>query len=125
MSGYDADVIVVGAGFSGLSAADVLVSAGLDVIVLEARDRVGGRVEATAFADGITMDTGGQFICDEMPNVMALTRRFDLPPAETPLEGAFLVQPQALRKADHRFGNPAVSAPGRTGSTRAIQLLPD
>ncbi|MDW5313040.1 flavin monoamine oxidase family protein [Rhizobium sp. PL01] len=95
MSGYDADVIVVGAGFTGLSAADALVSAGLDVIVLEARDRVGGRVEAAAFADGVWMDTGGQFICDEMPNVMALTRRFGVPLAETPLEGAFLVQPQA------------------------------
>ena len=94
MSGYDADVIVAGAGFAGLSAADALVSAGLDVIVLEARDRVGGRVEASAFADGVAMDTGGQFICDEMPNVMALTRRFNLPLAETPLDGAFLVEPQ-------------------------------
>ena len=94
MSGYDADVIVAGAGFSGLSAADALVSAGLDVIVLEARDRVGGRVEASAFADGVAMDTGGQFICDEMPNVMALTRRFNLPLAETPLDGAFLIEPQ-------------------------------
>jgi monoamine oxidase len=95
LSGYDADVIVGGAGFTGLSAADALVSAGLDVIVLEARDRVGGRVEAAAFADGVWMDTGGQFICDEMPHVMALTRRFGLPLAETPLDGAFLVQPQA------------------------------
>lgn len=96
MSGYDADVIIVGAGFAGLSAAEALVSAGLDVIVLEARDRVGGRVEADAFADGVWMDTGGQFICDEMPNVMALTRRFGLPLAETPMEGALLVRPQAF-----------------------------
>ncbi|MCV9999914.1 FAD-dependent oxidoreductase [Pararhizobium sp. YC-54] len=103
MSGYDADVIVVGAGFAGLSAADALVSVGLDVIVLEARDRVGGRVEATAFADGVAMDTGGQFICDEMPNEMALTRRFSLPLVETPMEGAFLIQPQALAGAGSSF----------------------
>lgn len=103
MSGYDADVIVAGAGFSGLSAADALVSAGLDVIVLEARDRVGGRVEAMAFADGVAIDTGGQFICDEMPNVMALTRRLDLPLVETPLEGNFLVQPQAFAETGSSF----------------------
>ena len=37
------DVIVVGAGVSGLSAAKVLADKGADVLVLEARDRVGGR----------------------------------------------------------------------------------
>ncbi|WP_455270978.1 flavin monoamine oxidase family protein [Rhizobium herbae] len=103
MNTYDADVIVVGAGFTGLSAADALVSAGLAVIMLEARDRVGGRVEAMAFADGVSMDTGGQFICDEMPNVMALTRRFGLPLAETPMEGAFLVQPQSFAGTGSSF----------------------
>jgi monoamine oxidase len=103
LSGYDADVIVVGAGFTGLSAADALASAGLDVIVLEARDRVGGRVEAMAFADGVAMDTGGQFICDEMRNVMALTRRLELPLVETPLEGAFLVQPQSVALGGSSF----------------------
>jgi monoamine oxidase len=103
LSGYDADVIVVGAGFTGLSAADALASAGLDVIVLEARDRVGGRVEAMAFADGVAMDTGGQFICDEMRNVMALTRRFGLSLTETPLKGAFLVQPQSFAGTGSSF----------------------
>ncbi|WP_426122577.1 flavin monoamine oxidase family protein [Pararhizobium sp. PWRC1-1] len=103
MSGQDADVIVAGAGFAGLSAADVLVSAGLDVVVLEARDRVGGRVERMAFADGVAMDTGGQFICDEMRNVMALTRRFNFPLAETPLEGTFLVQPPAFAGTGSSF----------------------
>ena len=37
------DVIIIGAGISGLSAADLLVNQGQDVLVLEARDRVGGR----------------------------------------------------------------------------------
>jgi len=92
VSEFDADVIVVGAGFTGLSAADALVSAGLDGIVLEARDRVGGRVESAAFSDGVRVDTGGQFICDEMPEIMALTRRFGKVLAETPMEGAFLIQ---------------------------------
>jgi monoamine oxidase len=92
VSEFDADVIVVGAGFTGLSAAEALVSAGIDVIVLEARDRVGGRVESVAFPDGLRADTGGQFVCDEMPEIMALVRRFGKALAETPMEGAFLIQ---------------------------------
>ncbi|MBB6520875.1 flavin monoamine oxidase family protein [Pseudoteredinibacter isoporae] len=40
---YDADVIVVGAGFAGLAAADELKNQGLSVLLLEARDRIGGR----------------------------------------------------------------------------------
>lgn len=104
MSEFDADVIVVGAGFAGLSAADALVSAGLDVIVLEARDRVGGRVESAAFPDGVRVDTGGQFICDEMPEIMALTRRFGKALAKTPMEGAFLIQRDVKSaEADHTF----------------------
>lgn len=93
MNGFDADVIVVGAGFTGLSAADALVSAGREVLVLEARGRVGGRVASDAFADGVRFDTGGQFICEEMPEVLALVRRIGFSLLETPMEGDFLIQP--------------------------------
>jgi monoamine oxidase len=68
------DVIVIGAGFTGLTAANKLRDAGLDVLLLEARDRVGGRVEATVQKDGLRIDSGGQFICQDMPEVMALAK---------------------------------------------------
>ncbi|KQS97784.1 flavin monoamine oxidase family protein [Rhizobium sp. Leaf386] len=103
MSEYDADVIVVGAGFAGLSAAEALVFAGRDVLVLEARSRVGGRVASDAFSNGVRFDTGGQFVCDEMPEVMALIRRLGFSFLETPTEGAFQVQPAGAAETGYSF----------------------
>jgi len=54
-----ADVVVVGAGLAGLCAALPLVEAGLDVLVLEASDAVGGRVR-TDRVDGLLLDRGFQ-----------------------------------------------------------------
>lgn len=56
------DVIVLGAGLAGLSAARDLAAAGVDVRVLEARGRVGGRVEQTELEDGRLMQLGGEVI---------------------------------------------------------------
>jgi monoamine oxidase len=72
--GRQADVIVVGAGFAGLSAARALRDGGASVLVLEAQSRVGGRVEAPANGLGERVDLGGQFFCEDMPNVTALAR---------------------------------------------------
>ncbi len=60
MSGK-ADVIVIGAGFAGLKAAQELVALGRSVILLEAKDRVGGRVKRAEVA-GRTADVGGQWV---------------------------------------------------------------
>ncbi|MFJ3231032.1 flavin monoamine oxidase family protein [Streptomyces sp. NPDC086787] len=56
------DVIVLGAGLAGLAAARDLAAAGTDVLVLEARDRVGGRVEQTRLPDGRTVQLGGEVV---------------------------------------------------------------
>ena len=55
-----ADVIVVGAGFAGLAAAKALRAAGVEPLVVEARDRVGGRTCPGSIA-GLTIDLGGTF----------------------------------------------------------------
>ncbi len=55
-------VIVVGAGFAGLAAADRLAAAGRDVLVLEARDRVGGRVWSHRMPNGGVIERGAEFI---------------------------------------------------------------
>lgn len=55
-----ADVIIIGAGIAGLAAAQKLSSCGLSVILIEARDRVGGRIWSTATTSGIPIDLGAQ-----------------------------------------------------------------
>ena len=56
------DVIVVGAGLAGLAAARDLALGGADVVVLEARDRVGGRVEQVSIGDGCPVQLGGELV---------------------------------------------------------------
>lgn len=62
MSEETCDVVVVGAGLSGLTAARKLHAHGVDVIVLEAADRVGGRAMSETSALGTRLDLGGQWI---------------------------------------------------------------
>jgi monoamine oxidase len=74
----DADVLVIGAGASGLAAARALVDARQRVIVLEARDRIGGRVWTDrTFAD-IPIERGAEFIHGEQADTWALVRRAGL-----------------------------------------------
>ena len=72
------DVLVVGAGLSGLYAAQLLQQAGLSVFVLEARDRVGGRALSQNLADGTTIDLGAQWINPYQKRMCALVQRYNL-----------------------------------------------
>jgi monoamine oxidase len=67
-----ADVVVVGAGLAGLSAAWLLVAAGLEVTVLEARRRVGGRTLTGRAADGTVLDLGAQWLGPTQDRIAAL-----------------------------------------------------
>ena len=67
-----ADVLVVGAGLAGLTAARDLVAVGRTVIVLEARDRVGGRIVNQDIGDGKIVEMGGQWAGPTQDRLMAL-----------------------------------------------------
>jgi putrescine oxidase len=67
----DRDVVIVGAGPSGLTAARELKKAGLSVAVLEARDRVGGRTW-TDTVDGAVLEIGGQWVSPDQTALLAL-----------------------------------------------------
>ena len=59
MDNRETDVVIVGAGFAGLAAARELTAKGVSALVLEARDRVGGRVLNEDLGAGQTIDVGG------------------------------------------------------------------
>jgi monoamine oxidase len=67
-----ADVAVVGAGLAGLTAARRLTAAGYSVIVLEARDRVGGRTLNHALGGGKVAEAGGEFVGPTQDRIVAL-----------------------------------------------------
>lgn len=80
-------VVVIGAGFSGLSAARKLHRVGCKVTVLEARDRVGGRIWDPQLEDGRTVLLGGQWISPEQTRMWSLGEEFELSPFSTVRQG--------------------------------------
>jgi monoamine oxidase len=66
------DVAVVGGGLSGLRAARALSDAGREVVVLEARDRVGGRLLNATLGENVTVDLGGQWVGSDHTRVQRL-----------------------------------------------------
>ncbi|TIR42345.1 MAG: FAD-dependent oxidoreductase, partial [Mesorhizobium sp.] len=97
------DVAIVGAGFTGLSAAHELNKAGIDFVLLEARGRVGGRVESKWNGLGELIDSGGQFLCEDMPELMALVRTHGKTLVETYVKGEVIAQPLTGEKETERI----------------------
>lgn len=88
--GTHADVIIAGAGISGMYAADVLTKAGKSVLVLEARDRVGGRTWTAPFGKDM-VDYGGQWIGPSQLRVNSLIRELGIDTYHTFSEGKKIV----------------------------------
>jgi monoamine oxidase len=86
-----ADVVVVGAGFAGLAAARELVKRGGDVVVLEGRDRVGGRSSTTTIA-GVPVDLGATFVGPTQDAVVAMAAELGCETVPTHSRGKNLIR---------------------------------
>lgn len=82
------DVIIIGAGAAGLMAARELSRAGKKVLILEARDRIGGRIH-TFSGNGFTVpvEAGAEFVHGDLPVTLNLLKEYEIPFTKT--GGAF------------------------------------
>ncbi|GGJ47756.1 NAD(P)/FAD-dependent oxidoreductase [Streptomyces brasiliensis] len=113
---YQADVVVVGAGIAGLSAAHRLTSAGVSTVVLEAAPCVGGRM-STEKVDGFRLDRIGQLLSTSYPE-LRLTRGLDALVLR-PFASGVLLHRDGRR---HRAGAPAGAGSAR-GALHAVRAL--
>jgi monoamine oxidase len=71
-------IVVVGAGFAGLAAAEALAAGGAEVTVFEARDRVGGRVRSGRLENGAVVELGAEFVLPGYDVLRATVARLGL-----------------------------------------------
>jgi monoamine oxidase len=100
METIEADVCVVGAGYAGLTAALRVAQAGRSVIVLEARDRIGGRVWTDRLADGTPIDRGGAWLGPGQDRLYALAAEMSVGTYPTFVDGDNLL---VNRGRGHRY----------------------
>jgi monoamine oxidase len=86
------DFVVIGAGISGLAAACRLRDAGAEVVVLEARDRVGGRLESAWPREGVWLDLGGTWVGPSQTRVIELAAEYGVETFPQFDEGARLLE---------------------------------
>ena len=125
MDRHDTDVCVVGAGFAGLAAARALAAAGRDVLVVEARDRVGGRVWNRTADGGTVLSVGGSWLGVGQDRMFALCREHGLEMHEQHATGDSVLR---MGETNHRYRgmiprlNPAVLASLGVALTRLDRM---
>ena len=110
-SGRKVDVVIVGAGLAGLSAARHVAAAGRSLLVLEARDRVGGRTVGHRLRNGAVVEMGGQWVGPSQTEVLGLIRRLGLETFPTYDQGAGVLarDGEVHRYQDETLGLPEAS----------------
>ncbi|MEU5979676.1 flavin monoamine oxidase family protein [Streptomyces sp. NPDC047315] len=112
------DVAVVGAGLAGLTTAVDLVARGHRVVVLEARERVGGRTTGRVMEDGHTVEMGGQWLGPTQDEVLALCETYGLRTYSQYVTGDnLIVRGGTVRR--YRPGEPRLS---RTAAAEFVRM---
>ena len=103
-------VVVVGAGFAGLTAARLLANVGWEVVVVEARDRVGGRVWSISLDNGEIVEMGGEWIASGQEAVLGLASTLGLALIDPGIDfvSRDAVGGQAIPVEEHRRVNRAL-----------------
>lgn len=118
-----ADFVVVGAGFAGLAAAARLFAAGSSLVVVEARTRLGGRVE-TVHHEGYALDLGGSWIGTDHVRARTLVRELGLDTWPCHSDGATIVRDDGSRLDDRRYSilHPLATIDYRLASRRLDRM---
>ncbi|OWY45744.1 amine oxidase [Alternaria alternata] len=117
------DVAIIGGGFSGLVAAKDLVAANKSVVVLEARDRVGGRVFDTQFPDGTATYLGAQFVGPGQTRMVALSKEMGVDFFTPHTEGNIVLYINGTRSQISNESNATGSAAIDNASLAEIALV--
>lgn len=118
----DRDFCIVGAGFAGLTAALRLTQAGHSVMVVEARDRIGGKVMTKYLDDGTPLDLGGTFLGPTQDRIDALLEELGLEKTPTPMHGDSLL---VYKEKTYRYGSevPDLDSQSLKGVWETLQKL--
>jgi monoamine oxidase len=105
----DSEVVIIGAGLSGLQAARILKDSGVRAVVLEARSRVGGKTLSVRDEDGVGVsDLGAEWLNDTtQPRVYQLASELELEFSEVRVRGESILQLLDGRLIRHPYGQQA------------------
>jgi monoamine oxidase len=118
-----ADVIVVGAGLAGLSAARAIAAAGRSVIVLEARERVGGRTWNRPITGGSYIDAGAEFVGPTQDRIKALAQAVGVQTFPTYNTGNNVYWKDGKRETYAASGPTGVAPPDPTLLADIVQIV--